>query len=356
MKAIVLKEIGKLELQEFASPEIQEPDDVIVRVTTAGICGSDLHIIHGRDPGIRMGTIMGHEFVGVIQECGGGVTNLQSGDRVVSPFTANCGECFYCKHDFPARCIRSIGFGFITEEGTGLHGAQAELVRVPMASATLMKVPDKKDNDEKLNDEDVLFLGDIFSTAYSTAEGAKIGKGDTVVVVGCGPVGLLSILAAKLFKPSNIVAIDSVYYRLEKAKSFGAITVRPDRDAVLKTLSELTEGRGADAAIEAVGNPSALDLAIHAVRPGATISIAGYHTEDVYELPIQLAYRKNLTIRIGRCNAGKYMRQLLPLVLRNEVPITDIITHTLPLNEGLRGYDIFTNRKENAIKVLLKPM
>ncbi|HSE43387.1 MAG TPA: alcohol dehydrogenase catalytic domain-containing protein [Acidobacteriota bacterium] len=355
MKAIVLNELGSVELEDFPAPEIQDPGDVIVRVTTSGICGSDLHIIHGRDPGIRMGTIMGHEFVGVIQECGNAVTNLKSGDRVVSPFTVNCGECFYCKRDFPARCVRSIGFGFVTEEGTGLHGGQAELVRVPMASSTLMKVPDKKENGDKLKDEDVLFLGDIFSTAYSTAEGAKINEGDTVVVVGCGPVGLLSILAAKLFGPSHIVAIDSVEYRLEKARSFGAITVGPDRNAVSKAISELTEGRGADAAIEAVGNPSALDVAIHAVRPGATVSIAGYHTEDVYEFPIQLAYRKNLTIRIGRCNAGKYMRQLLPLVLRNEVPITDIITHVLPLKEGLRGYDIFTNRKENAIKVLLKP-
>jgi 2-desacetyl-2-hydroxyethyl bacteriochlorophyllide A dehydrogenase len=355
MKAIVLEQIGDIKLQESAPPEILDPADVIVRVTTAGICGSDLHIIHGRDPGIRMGTIMGHEFVGEIQECGNDVSNLKVGDRVVSPFTVNCGECFYCKRDFPARCVRSIGFGFINEDGSGLHGAQAEFVRVPFASSTLMKVPEHKENGEQLKDEDVLFLGDIFSTAYSTVEGAKIGKGDTVVVIGCGPVGLLSILSAKLFEPANIVAVDSVDYRLEKARSFGAIIVHPDENALKKVLGDLTEGRGADAAIEAVGNPSALNLAIQSVRPGAIVSIAGYHTEDVFVLPIQLAYKKNLTIRIGRCNAGKYMRQLLPLVMQNKVPITDIITHVLPLKDGLRGYDIFTNRRENAIKVLLKP-
>ncbi len=355
MKAIVLQEIGDIVLQEFDPPRIEDSGDALVRVTTSGICGSDLHIIHGRDPGIRMGTIMGHEFVGVIQECGSSVANLKSGDRVVSPFTVNCGVCFYCKHDFPARCVRSIGFGFISEDGSGLHGAQAELVRVPMASTTLMKIPDQKENGTPLKDEDVLFLGDIFSTAYSTAEGAKINKGDTVIVLGCGPVGLLGILSAKLFEPAHIVAVDSVEYRLEKARSFGAITVNPDQKEIAKVLAELTEGRGADAAIEAVGNPSALDLAIQAVRPGAVVSIAGYHTENVYELPIQLAYKKNLTIRIGRCNAGKYMRQLLPFVLQNKVPITDIITHVLPLNDGIRGYDIFTKRHENAIKVLLKP-
>ena len=199
------------------------------------------------------------------------------------------------------------------------------------------------------------FLAIFFLLHTQLPKEQKLSKGDTVIVIGCGPVGLLSILSAKLFEPSNIVAVDSVEYRLQKARSFGAITVNPDEKAIEKILDELTEGRGADAAIEAVGNPSALNLAIQAVRPGAIVSIAGYHTEDIYELPIQLAYKKNLTVRIGRCNAGKYMRQLLPLVLQDKVPITDIITHVLPLSEGLRGYEIFTNRKENAIKVLLKP-
>lgn len=355
MKAIFLKHIGDVVLEEAEPPKIQDSSDVILHVTTAGVCGSDLHIVHGRDPGIRMGTIMGHEFVGVVQDCGDAVTRFKIGDRVVAPFTINCGSCFYCKRGMPARCVRSLGFGFINEHGTGLHGGQAEFVRVPLADSTLMRVPDRKENGEPLEDEDVLFLGDIFSTAYSTAEGARIQKGDTVVVIGCGPVGLLCILAAKLFEPANIVAVDSVEYRLEKAQKFGATTVKPDQAAVWKTVAELTDGRGADAALEAVGHPSALDLAIHAVRPGAIVSIAGYHTKESYPFPIQLAYRKNLTVRIGRCNAGKYMRQLLPLVLQDKIPLTDIITHVLPLTDGVRGYDIFANRRDNAIKVLLKP-
>ena len=355
MKAVVLRKIGKVVLEERADPKLQDPDDVIVRVTTAAVCGSDLHIVHGRDPGIRMGTIMGHEFTGVVEEVGMGVRNFKPGDRVLSPFSINCGICFYCKRNVPARCIQSSCFGFVSEEGTGLEGSQAELVRVPFGSSTLLEIPKQKQNGSALSDEEVLFLGDIFSTAYSTAEGGSIQKGDTVVVVGCGPVGLLSILAARLFEPSNIIAVDSVDYRIAKAKEFGALTVDPDPDHVLRLVREYTDGRGADAVLEAVGHPSALDLAIHVVRPAGVVSIAGYHTETTYSLPIQEAYTKNLTLKIGRCNARKYMQKLLPLVLENRLPLTSIITHILPLSDAVKGYDIFAARKDHAIKVLLKP-
>jgi 2-desacetyl-2-hydroxyethyl bacteriochlorophyllide A dehydrogenase len=352
MKALVLKQIGALALEDCPEPILKTPQDAIVKVTAAGICGSDLHIVHGRDPGVKMGTIMGHEFTGVVTEVGKEVTNFKPGDRVVSPFTTNCGECFFCKRDLPARCLQSEGFGFITENGRGLHGAQAEAVRVPLSSSTLMRIPTV---DPPLKDEEVLFLGDIFSTAYSCAEGGQIKKGDVVVVVGCGPVGLLSILAAKTFEPSAIIAIDSVNYRLAKARQFGAHTTEPDPSAAWKLIAEFTSGRGADAVLEAVGNPSALDLAIHLVRAGGVVSIAGYHTEPSYPFPIQKAYTKNLTLKIGRCNARKYMSLLLPVVLQRTVPLTDIITHRLPLAEAIRGYEIFQNRKEGAIKVLLTP-
>jgi S-(hydroxymethyl)glutathione dehydrogenase / alcohol dehydrogenase len=355
MKAVVLKETGKVVLEEVADPELQGPDEAIVRVTTAGVCGSDLHIVHGRDPGIRMGTIMGHEFIGIVEETGSGVAPFQPGDRVLSPFTINCGVCFYCKRGIPARCVRSSCFGFVSEDGSGLEGSQAELVRVPLASSTLLAVPEKRNDGAMLADEEVLFLGDIFSTAYSTAEAAAIQKGDTVVVVGCGPVGLLSILAARLFEPSKIVAVDSIEYRLAKAKEFGAVTVNPEPDQVLQMVREFTEGRGADAVLEAVGHPSALDLAIHVVRPGGVVSIAGYHTQTTYSFPIQKAYTKNLTLKIGRCNARKYMEKLLPLVLQHRVPLTSIITHVLPLSDAVNGYEIFSERRDSAIKVLLKP-
>lgn len=349
MKGIVLREIGNVQLEDSPEPKIEDPRDAIVKVTTAGICGSDLHIIHGRDPGIRMGTIMGHEFTGVIAETGAESKGFSAGDRVVSPFTINCGECFYCLRELPARCIHSQGFGFVTEAGSGLQGAQCEFVRVPMASSTLMKIP------TTITDEEILFLGDIFSTAYSCAENAAIRKGDAVVIIGCGPVGLLCIQSARLFEPSLIFALDTVDYRLEKARSFGAIGLRPDHPHLADQVLQSTDGRGADAVLEAVGSTLALDLALRLIRPGAVISIAGYHTEHSYSLPIQYAYTKNLTLKIGRCNAGHYMRKLLPLVANKQVPLTEIITHTLPLQEGIRGYEIFSRRLESAIKVLLKP-
>lgn len=349
MKSIVLRQIGSVQFEELDAPRLQEPGDAVVKVTTAGICGSDLHIIHGRDPGIRMGTIMGHEFTGVVLEKGASVSGLEVGDRVVSPFTVNCGECFYCTRGLPARCVHSQGFGFITESGTGLHGAQAEYVRVPLASSTLMKIP------AGLSDEEVLFLGDIFSTAYSCAENAAIRKGDVVVVTGCGPVGLLCVKSALLFEPSMVFALDTVEYRLEKARSFGATAVRPDSPNLTEMILAATDGRGADAVLEAVGSPLALDLALRVIRPCATVSIAGYHTETSYSFPIQYAYTKNLTLKMGRCNAGHYMRKLLPLVADRRVMLTDIITHVLPLQDGVRGYDIFSHRLENAVKVLLKP-
>lgn len=355
MKAVVLKQIDEVVVQEVSDPVLQDPDDAIVRVTTAGICGSDLHIVQGRDPGIRMGTIMGHEFVGVVEQTGSGVQNFKAGDRVLSPFTINCGKCFYCKRNLPARCVRSFCFGFVSEDGSGLEGSQAEFVRVPLASSTLLAIPERRKDGVTVSDEDVLFLGDIFSTAYSTAEGGLIRKGDTVVVIGCGPVGLLGILAARLFEPANIVAVDSIDYRTAKAREFGALTVNPEPEKVLKMVRELTEGRGADAVLEAVGHPSALDLAIHVVRPGGVVSIAGYHTESEYSFPIQKAYTKNLTLRIGRCNARKYMQQLLPLVLENRVPLTSIITHELRLSEAVRAYKLFAEKQDHAIKVLLKP-
>jgi S-(hydroxymethyl)glutathione dehydrogenase / alcohol dehydrogenase len=355
MKAVVLKEIGSVLLEETPEPLLLEPEDALVRVSLAGICGSDLHIVQGRDPGIRMGTIMGHEFVGTVEQVGNAVEGLKPGDRVLSPFTVNCGKCFFCERNLPARCVRSFCFGFVSEEGKGLEGSQAEFVRVPLASSTLLALPSHRADGAPLLDEEALFLGDIFSTAYSTAEGGAIQKGDTVVVVGCGPVGLLCILAARLFEASHIIAVDSVDYRVAKARELGAITVDPEPENVLKLVQELTEGRGADAVLEAVGHPSALDLAIHAVRPGGVVSIAGYHTQSTYPFPIQKAYTKNLTLKIGRCNARKYMQKLLPLVLENRVPLTSIITHTLPLSYAVHGYELFAKRQDNAIKVLLKP-
>jgi threonine dehydrogenase-like Zn-dependent dehydrogenase len=353
MRAVVLRRPGWVEVQDRPEPRIEGPDEAIVRVTCAGVCGSDLHIVSGRDRGCRQGTIMGHELVGVVEDVGPGVKDLRAGDRVVAPFTINCGSCFYCRRGQTGRCLRSRGFGFVTEEGLGLEGAQAERVRVPLADSTLVKLPEKRLDGQPFEDREALFLGDILSTAYGCAFAASISAGDVVAVVGCGPVGLLCVQAARLFAPAAVVAVDSIEYRRERAGQFGAVPAAGPEEAA-RLVRELTDGRGADAVLEAVGVAGALDLAIGLARPGATVSIAGYHTADVYPLPIQAAYAKNLGFRIGRCHARHYIDVLLPLVLDGRFRHTEIITHELPLADGARAYDIFSERREDAIKVLLR--
>jgi threonine dehydrogenase-like Zn-dependent dehydrogenase len=354
VKAIVLTDPGRVQVQDQPEPRLQGPDEAIVRVTCAGLCGSDLHIVSGRDRGCRMGTTMGHELVGVVEEVGSAVTALRPGDRVVAPFTVNCGVCFFCRRGLTGRCLRSSGFGFVSADGQGLQGAQAERVRVPLAEPTLVKLPDRRADGRRFEDREALFLGDILSTAYGCALAAGIGAGDVVAVVGCGPVGLLCVQAAQLFAPAAVVAIDGVEYRRERARAFGAVPADGPAEAG-RLVRELTEGRGADAVLEAVGAAGALDLGIALCRPGATVSIAGYHTADVYPLAIQAAYGKNLGLRIGRCHARHHIDALLPLVLSGQLRHTEIITHELPLAEGPRAYQLFEERSQGAIKVLLSP-
>ncbi len=354
MKAVVLDRIGSVRVQERPDPGAPAAGEAVLRVTCAGICGSDLHIVSGRDAGCRLGTIMGHELVGVVQEVGTGVSGLRPGDRVVAPFTVSCGACFYCRRGLTGRCTSSRGFGFVTEEGTGLEGAQAGFVRVPLAASTLVKLPETRAGGVPFTDAEALFLGDILSTAYGCAEAAGIGAGDVVAVVGCGPVGLLCVQAAQLFGPAAVVAVDGVGYRRERARSFGALPAADAEEAV-RLVAERTEGRGADAVLEAVGAAPALDLAIRLARAGATVSIAGYHTAAEYALPIQAAYGKNLGLRIGRCHARRHIDVLLPLVLAGRFRQTEIITHQLPLADGAQAYDIFARHQDQAIKVLLHP-
>jgi threonine dehydrogenase-like Zn-dependent dehydrogenase len=272
----------------------------------------------------------------------------------VAPFTINCGVCFYCQRGLTGRCVRSRGFGFVTEEGLGLEGAQAQRVRVPLAETTLVRLPDLRADGRPLQDREALFLGDILSTAYGCAEGAGIRAGDVVAVVGCGPVGLLCVQAAQLFAPAAVVAIDTVEYRRARAQELGALPAA-DAGEAAHLCAELTGGRGADAVLEAVGAAGALDVAIQLARPAATVSIAGYHTADTYPLPIQAAYGKNLTIKIGRCHARHYIDVLLPLVLAGRLRHTEIITHELPLEDGAQAYALFAEHHDRAIKVLLLP-
>lgn len=354
MKAIVFSAIGKVALAERPEPKLLAPGDALVRVTTAGICGSDLHIVDGRDEGIRLGTTMGHELVGLVEEVGPEVTGLAPGDRVVSPFSVSCGACFYCRRGLTARCLSAWCLGVVDEEGRGLEGVQADFARIPFASATLVKLPDAKRDGSPLADEEALLLGDVLSTAWSTAERAGVSAGDVVAVIGCGPVGLLAVLAALRLGASAVVAVDGVDYRRERARTLGAIPCVPEPERLRRELEGRTEGRGADAVIEAVGSASALDLAIAVARPGAVIAVAGYHTAPAYPLPMAAAYSKNLTVTFGRANVRPRIDRLLPLVLDGSLsPAAAVVTHRLPLEEGARGYEVFRRREEGAIKVVL---
>ena len=348
MKAITFQEIEFLEYEDVPDPHLVEPTDVIVRVTVAGLCGSDLHPYLGNERGIEAGTVMGHEFVGSIVEVGSAVRDFAAGDRVVAPFTTNCGACFYCLSGLTARCERGQLFGWI-ENGRGLHGAQAEFVRVPFADATLVRVP------EGLDEAVALLAGDILSTATYGADLAGVGEGDVVVVVGCGPVGLLAIRASLERGAKAVVAVDRIASRLAVAETFGAAPANFDTDELVDVVRGLTEGRGADAAIEAVGTPSATRTAANLLRFGGRIGAVGVHSEAHLALSPGEIYDRNLSYAGGRCPARHYMPASLALAARDEKLIAGLISHRLPLADGVDAYVSFVAREAGWNKVVLLP-
>jgi 2-desacetyl-2-hydroxyethyl bacteriochlorophyllide A dehydrogenase len=347
MKALTFQGMESVGHETVPDPRIEDPGDVVVRVECAGICGSDLHVYHGRETGLDLGTVMGHEFVGEIVEAGAEVRGIVAGDRVVSPFTTSCGRCFYCSRGLTARCAAGRLFGWV-EHGVGLHGCQAEYVRVPLAGSTLVKVP------EGISAEPALFAGDVLSTGYFCADLAGIEPGSVVVVLGCGPVGLMAAIGAQDLNAGRVFAVDAVAERLELAKRFGAEPLDLASDPVSAVL-EATEGRGADAVLEVVGSPEATRLAVDLVRPGGSIAAAGVHTERHFAFSPVEAYDKNLTYRAGRCPARHYMERVLPIVESEKYDLASVISHRLPLAEGARGYDIFARKLDGCTKVILTP-
>ena len=329
-------------------PVLLQPTDVIVKITKAGLCGSDLHVYHGRETGLDHGTVMGHEFTGVIEEAGKDVKKFKKGAKVLSPFTTSCGECFYCSIGLTCRCEKGNLFGWV-EKDHGLHGAQAAYIRVPMADSTLLPLS----ND--LDEEKGLLLGDIFSTGYFCADKAEIKPGGVYAVIGCGPVGLMAVLAAKHLNCSTLFAIDVVPERLAMAAKFGAIPLNSLYVDVKETIRQHTAGRGADGILELAGNEQSLRLAIELVRPGGIISSASVHTEKNFSFSPGEVYDKNLVYKSGRCPAHFYAEKLIREEVAQKLPIEEIITHRLPLTEGVKAYDIFAKRKENCIKVILLP-
>jgi threonine dehydrogenase-like Zn-dependent dehydrogenase len=320
----------------------------MVRTRVAGLCGSDLHPYFGREPGLDVGTVMGHELVGEVADVGAEVRDFRVGDVVVAPFSTSCGECFYCRTGLTARCMRGQLFGWM-QEGIGLHGAQAELVRVPLADGTLVKVP------EGLDHGVALLAGDILSTAAFGADLADARAGEVVAVVGCGPVGLLSIRAAFERGAREVLAVDRVPSRLQVAERFGAIPVDFTQDDPVAVTRHHTEGRGADAAIEAVGSPEATRLAANLLRTGGRLGAVGVHTEPHLALSPAEIYDRNLRYASGRCPARHYLRASLALAARDSVLIGTLVSHRLPLSEGVDAYRRFAAREEGWNKVVLTP-
>ena len=348
MKALTFQGKEKIQYSSIPEPEILSPTDVIVRVKVCAICGSDLHVYHEREKGIDSGTAMGHEFVGEIVETGKGVTALHKGDIVMSPFTTSCGQCYYCRIGLTCRCVKSQLFGWV-EQGKGLQGGQAEYVRIPMADSTSVKIP------EGISLEEGLLLGDVLSTGFFCAHQAEVKPNGTYVVVGLGPVGMMAILGALELGAKNIGALDTIPSRLAMAARFGATALNAMEGNPLEAVAELTEGRGADAVMEAVGSGSAVKLAVSLVRPGGIISSVGVCTDDHLAFTPAEAYNKNLTYKIGRCPARFMMDQLIPLVQRKKYDITSLFTHDLNLSEGESGYKMFAEKKDNCMKILLRP-
>ncbi len=343
MKAVTYQGPFQVAVSDVPDPAIQEPTDVILKVTSTAICGSDLHLYNGRIPIPLTGWVMGHEYLGEVVEVGSAVNNLHPGDRAVGSFVASCGECFFCRRGWPSQCPRQQTFGFSI-----LPGAQSEYLRVPFGHYTLEKV-------DGLSDEKALFAGDIFSTGYFCAERAEIQPGDVVAVVGSGPVGLFAQMCARLFDPKAVIAIDSVPERLELARKVGSIAVDMSKEDPSAVIREHTEGRGADVVLEAVGHLDSLKDCFTYVRAAGSISAVGVYAEPEFPFPMFRAFVRDLTFRTGVCPVKRYMAKLLQIAAEGKIDPSVVITHTLPLSEAPRAYDMFANRKENCVKVVLKP-
>ncbi len=343
MKAVTFEGPFNVAVKDVPDPQIQEPTDAILRVTTSAICGSDLHLYNGRLPMPLRGWVLGHEYIGVIEEVGSAVANLKKGDRVVGAFMASCGQCFYCQRGWPSQCLKQqhLGFG-------QLPGTQAEYVRIPLAYHTLERVP------PSLSDEQAILVGDVMATGYFAAEQGGIREGDVVVVVGCGAVGLFALMCAQLFKPGAVIAIDSVPERVALAQRLGAIAIDMTNQDPGRVIRQHTENRGADVVLEAVGHADSIRACFSYVRPGGTISVVGVYSEAQFPFPMFQAFVRDLTFRIGICPAKSYMARLLSLIQEGKLDPTVVISHSLSLAEAPRGYDIFANHKENCVKVVLR--
>ena len=390
MRAVCWNGKTDMRVETVPDPEILNPRDAIVKITSTAICGSDLHLYDGYIPTMKKGDILGHEFMGEVVEMGREVKNLKVGDRVVVPFTISCGQCFFCKKELWSLCDNSNPNAWIAEKMMGYSpsglfgyshmmggyaGGQAEYARVPFADVGPLVIPDG------LEDDKVLFLSDIFPTGYMAAENCGIEPGDTVAVWGCGPVGQFAIQSAWMLGADRVIAIDRFPERLLLAKTWGRAEVidYEEVDSVLDALRETTGGLGPDRCIDAVGmeaHGTTLDAkvdklkqnakltfdrahvlreAILACRKGGTLSLAGVYGGFVDKVPMGAAVNKGLTFKMGQTHMHRYMKPLLEKVENGEIDPSRLITHRLGLDDAPWGYKTFRDKEDSCIKIVLKP-
>ncbi len=389
MRAVCWCGTNRVQVEKVPDPRILNPRDVILKITSTAICGSDLHLYDGYIPTMQKGDIVGHEFMGTVVEVGSAVKNLKVGDRVVNPFQIACGACFHCQDGLYSQCENSNPNAWMAEKlwghspagifgyshlVGGYAGGQAEYVRVPYADVGPIKVPDE------LTDEQVLFLSDIFPTGYMAAENCGIKPGQVIAVWGCGPVGLLTIKSAYLLGAGRVIAIDRFPYRLRMAREkCNADTINYEEVDLHDTLQDLTGGRGPDACIDAVGmeahapgivgvydrvkqammmqtgRPGALREAILECRAGGTVSMPGVYGGFLDKIPMGAVMNKGLTIKTGQTHVQKYLRPLLGRIQKGEIDPGFIITHRLSLDEAPQAYEMFKHKQDECVKVVLKP-
>jgi threonine dehydrogenase-like Zn-dependent dehydrogenase len=378
-----------VQVDEVPDPKILNPRDAIVRITKTAICGSDLHLYNGLIPTMKRGDVLGHEFMGEVVELGDSVKNLTVGDRVVVPFPIACGRCAQCEREMYSLCENSNPNAWMAEKMWGYSpcgifgyshmlggyaGGQAEYARVPFADVGPLRVPDD------VSDEQALFLSDIFPTGYMAAEACNIQPGDIVAVWGCGPVGQFAIKSAYLLGAEKVIAIDRFPYRLRMARERGgAETINYEETDIFDALREMTGGRGPDSCIDAVGmeghapgvagaydrvkqammletdRPIALREAILACRSGGTISVAGVYGGFIDKFPMGAIVNRSLTIRSGQTHVHRYMRPLLDRIHNGDIDPSFVITHRMKLDEAPKGFEVFVEKQDECMKVVLTP-
>lgn len=346
MKAVVYKETGRIMITERPKPEIIDDRDAVVKVTLTTICSSDIHIKHGAVPRAVPGTILGHEFTGEVIEVGRAVKKVKPGDRVAVNVETFCGECFFCKKGFVNNCTDPYGGWAL---GCRIDGGQAEYARIPFADNGLTVIPDH------VTDEQALFNGDILSTGYWAAQIGEIKPADTVAVIGAGPVGLCTMLCARLYTPARIVAIDTDEYRLNLAKEKGLadLTLVPGRDDIEGQMKKVSGGRGADSVFEAAGGKDTFKMAWEIARPNAVVVVAAMY-EEPQIIPLPDMYGKNLVFKTGGVD-GNCCQEIMDLIACGRLDASFLITHRCRLDEIIEAYDIFENKKDHVIKYAVLP-